>query len=232
MPRRKKVYGNCPYCGEYDKLTREHIIPECLFPDGVPLPGNLPKIHACADCNNKKKAGHDAILRDFLATDINGSKSPIAKELLLPFRRSAIRHQSVLAKAILERSQLVGLTTKSGIIYDIAYSVPEAQKWLNEIMSMIVRGLHYYYFHIPLSSQTHIEVMRLRDSGQLKEIIDLLHAGGGSYQMAGDGSVFECAFGIAHDVPKAGLWILNFNRRVAFTVFTGVEIPEEKHLAS
>ena len=60
MPRRRKVYGDCPYCGEYDKLTRDHVIPECLFPDGVPLPGNLPKILACADCNNKKKSGHDA----------------------------------------------------------------------------------------------------------------------------------------------------------------------------
>ena len=233
MPRRNKHYGNCPYCSEYDKLTKDHVIPQCLFPDGVPLPSNLPKVFACADCNNKKKSGHDAILRDFLAIDYNSSKSPIAQELFAPFIRSAIGNQSIVAKAILERSRLIDLTTDAGIICGSAYSIPEAKQWLTEIMEMTVKGLYYYYFRKPLPEDILIKVKRLRDQNMLNETIRLLieHCRC-SYQVVGNGDVFQCVFAIAPDVPNTSLWLLNFNRSVVFYAFTSVVNSKEKRAAS
>lgn len=233
VPRRNKHYGNCPYCGEYDKHTKDHVIPQCLFPDGLPLPSNLPKVFACANCNNKKKSGHDTILRDFLVVDFNSSKSPIAQELFAPFIRSARGNHSSMAKAILERSRLIDLTTDAGIICGSAYTILEAKQWLTEIMEMTVRGLYYYYFHKSLSEDISIKVKRLRDQNMLNQVMPLLiNQCRGSYQVVGDGDVFQCAFAIAPDVPNTSLWLLNFNRSVVFYAFTSVDNSKEKRAVS
>lgn len=41
-------YGHCEYCGEYGRMTKEHIVPRCY--------GGLVKIWVCSDCNNQR--GH------------------------------------------------------------------------------------------------------------------------------------------------------------------------------
>lgn len=41
-------YGHCEYCGEYGRMTKEHVVPRCY--------GGLVKIWACSDCNNQR--GH------------------------------------------------------------------------------------------------------------------------------------------------------------------------------
>ena len=41
-------YGHCEYCGEYGRMTKEHVVPRCY--------GGLVKIWACSTCNNQR--GH------------------------------------------------------------------------------------------------------------------------------------------------------------------------------
>lgn len=218
---RKKYHGNCPYCGQYDKLTKDHVIPQCLFPEGKPLPGNLPKIRACADCNGTKKSKYDTLLRDLLATDMNSSKSPIAQELFAPFSRAAISHQSILVKDILENNQPIALATASGIIYDFAYTVPKAQEYMDKALSEIVKGLYYYYLRKPLSEHVAFDVMRLRSSESIDKVLHILGERGGLYTRVGDGDVFQCAFAEEPNMPYATVWLLNFYKSVMFMVITG-----------
>jgi hypothetical protein len=81
MPRRPKRNGVCPYCGQYGKLTRDHVIPQCLFPDDEPLPGDIPKIHVCMACNNRWKSQYDVYLRDMLVNDMAWVKNPMAQKV-------------------------------------------------------------------------------------------------------------------------------------------------------
>ena len=218
MPRRTKHYGNCPYCGEYDKLTKDHVIPECLFPETEPLPGDIPKIYACGDCNNKKKSGNDEYLRDLLSTDMHTSRSPIVQQIMPKFHRAVKRNQSILARDILHNSQLVELRTPAGLYGGQAYTIPTANDKTLEIMTMYVRGLYELYLHkiLPLDIESHFT--RAGVSAEINDMMQYLNRNGGIYARISDGNVFECLFGHAHDVPEAGIWILNFMRRAVFVV--------------
>jgi hypothetical protein len=77
MRRAKK--GICTYCGQWEKVTRDHVIPECLFIP--PLPLNMITVKACKKCNEGWKSGDDSFLRDFLCIDLQGSTHPIAQTL-------------------------------------------------------------------------------------------------------------------------------------------------------
>jgi hypothetical protein len=72
MANSKKIEGICPYCGEKTILTRDHVIPQCLYANGVPA--NSPKIYACSMCNNILKSRLDVYIRDFLITDCESRK--------------------------------------------------------------------------------------------------------------------------------------------------------------
>lgn len=43
-----KKYGECEYCGVYNRMTKEHVVPRCF--------GGQVKIWVCANCNNDR--GH------------------------------------------------------------------------------------------------------------------------------------------------------------------------------
>ncbi len=218
MPRRRKVYGDCAYCGQYDKLTRDHVIPQNFFPEDQPLPGDLPKVYACVECNNEKKSANDAYLRDLLVTDMYSSHSPIAQQLLPKFGRAIVRNQSKLARDILQNRQLVELRTPGGLFAGKGYTSEVANDKTLEIMAMYVRGLYSYYFHKILPQNMEFDLFRVDKSDKLNDVLGMLNEKGGSYARIGTGDVFECVFGHAADVPEVGIWILNFLRRALFVV--------------
>jgi hypothetical protein len=75
----KRKVGECAYCGELRKISKEHVIPLCLFKR--PYPPRMITVPACDQCNNKKSLDDD-FLRDLITTDLYGSQSPIAQEIL------------------------------------------------------------------------------------------------------------------------------------------------------
>src|SRR5437764_13225133 len=80
-PQRLREEGQCAYCGQHDMLTVDHVIPRCLF-DGVRsgVPGDVPKVGACLQCNNLKGAD-DMFLRDVLVRDLRLTEHPIAQTI-------------------------------------------------------------------------------------------------------------------------------------------------------
>ncbi len=212
----KRIRGTCPYCGNVTELTEDHVIPQCLFPNGIPA--DAPKVWACEHCNGVVKSKLDTYLRDLLVTDMHSSRSPAAQQLFSKFSRAVGRNQSNLARDILQRSQLVEIRTPGGLYGGVAYTSQAANDKTLQIMSMYVRGLYAYYIHKVLPQDMEFNLVRAGKSEKLNDILGMLIQNGGSYGRIGNGDVFECVFGHAADVPQSGIWILNFLRRALFVV--------------
>src|SRR5438105_792530 len=76
--QRPRRIRSCAYCGRSLPVTRDHVVPKCLF--GEPLPKFLVTVPACDDCNNLKSRSDD-VLRDYLVMDINVCEHPLAQRL-------------------------------------------------------------------------------------------------------------------------------------------------------
>lgn len=206
----------CVYCCQEVELTEDHVIPQCLFPNGIPT--DAPKVWACELCNGVVKSRLDQYFRDLLVTDMHSSQSPVAQELFPKFGRSVVRNQSKMARDILKKAQFVELRTPGGIYCGHGYTTQEATEKTREIMAMYVRGLYAFYIHKMLPQDMEFDFFRFGKSEKLNEILRMLNENGGSYGRIGNGDIFECVFGHAVDAPEAGIWILNFLRRALFVV--------------
>lgn len=220
MPRRRKVYDNCPYCGEYDKLTRDHIIPECLYINDVP--GNSPKVYACSPCNNILKSRLDTYFRDFLILDIEGSEHPVAKQLFPKLARSISRNQSEFARHA-RNAQPMQRFTPEGLFAGFVYGAEIPNHALADGISMMTRGLYYYYTKQFLPQNIDMQAHRQWDMQKLVPEIQMLFKLGAVYEAAGEGDVFECIYIIPPEKPEASLWFLSFLRKVYFSVAVNLQ---------
>src|SRR5260370_20525956 len=218
MPRKRKVYGNCPYCGEYHKLTLDHVIPKSLFTK--PLPGDIPKIYACATCNNLLKSTYDTDLRDLLLVDIDSSQSRQAQLRYPRFESVVSRNQSKMARAMRENSYLVELKLEPGVIAFLGYTSPEANEQMPKIMMMIVRGLYFYNTGKTLPPDIIFSGMRERNNSRCQDVIQLFTEACDPLKQIGDGSVFEYRFDIKKDDPNNSAWMLIFYERAVFIMIT------------
>ena len=99
--RSSRILPHREDCGDVSDLTREHVIPRCLFIQ--PYPVNLITVPGCDDCNGRKSADDD-FLRDFFAVDVHSSNSPVAKTLFAgTVQRSLSRNSSHLLRDMLPR---------------------------------------------------------------------------------------------------------------------------------
>ena len=121
----KTIHGICVYCSKEDELTEDHVIPQCLFSNGVPA--DAPTVYACATCNHIVKSANDNYLRDLLCTDRRSSRSPIVQELRPKFGRAVSRNQSKLANDLMY-SKLIESRTASGLFAHWACTSQEANE--------------------------------------------------------------------------------------------------------
>jgi hypothetical protein len=217
--KKAKAQGICAYCGRIDQLSEDHVIPRCFFSGN--LPGDIPKVYACSFCNNTVKSSNDTYLRDALIMDMDSSQHPLARQLWDKFARAVSRNQSVLANEVVQHSQLVPLSTPSGLFAGWAYGFEPAQRRNTAILSMMVRGLYQFYIGRRLPSQTQFDVFRMRgDPEQLATHVRALLQLGARLVRVGDGQVFESIYGYVPNRPEVSLWLLFFFQSAIFGVAT------------
>ncbi len=222
MPR----IGNCPYCGEYGKLTRDHVIPRNLF--SKPLPGDIPIVFACEKCNTLLKSTYDTDLRDLLLVDKESSQSPQAQLLYPKFERAVSGNRSKMARAMRENNYLVKLKLEPGVIAYLGYASPEANRQMPKILEMIVRGLYYHHTDRILPNDVVFSGMRERNYNSLAEGIRIFDRDNVPYKCIGDGEVFEYRYAINTDDLNNSVWLLSFFRSAFFIMLTNSpEKPEE-----
>jgi hypothetical protein len=219
MPRHTKHYGDCPYCGEYDRLTKEHVIPQGLFPENEPLPGDIPKIYVCASCNNKKKSGFDTDLRDMLIFDMDSSQSPNTQLLHPRLERAIGRNQSRIVRAMKEHSYPVQISNEPDTPIQ-GYTSPESNKQMPKILEMIVRGLFFHHTRRILPPEIVFSGTRERNTNRYQEIIQALPVGTAPLNKIGNGEVFEYRFDVANNDPDNSVWMLIFYKRAIFIMLT------------
>jgi hypothetical protein len=137
----KRKIRECVYCGEVKEVTKDHVIPKCLFTK--PYPPNLISVFACEQCNNAKSLNDD-YLRDFLVCDNYVSQNPIAQQVFHQKLLSSQRQgSSVIAREVIKKARLEPLYTKGGIYIGDYYSTPVDEKRILKIFEIVVRGLYY-----------------------------------------------------------------------------------------
>ncbi len=134
----------CAYCGQNIATTKDHVFPLCLFMQ--PLPANMITVPACDQCNNSK-SGDDDYVRDMLVADYRTSNNPTAKALVMGhMTRSAIYGSSEIATAARLHSEVVEMTTESGIYVGNYHRVPLQPERIEKAFRTMLRGLYYYHF--------------------------------------------------------------------------------------
>lgn len=222
-PNRKIKQGICEYCGAIGEVTRDHVIPQCLWAkrgsDDV-----VPVVEACPQCNNIGKSGNDAYLRDLLINDQDSFQHDTVQRIRPSFERSARRKQSRMNRDFREHGKVV-YTQRPSQLFVPSHVAQIADERAREIITLIVRGLHQYYLDEPLPKDTSFWIWRLLTKEQKEGIANEIAALSGEYhrgasQSVGDGAVFSCAYVEMDADVHTTLWRLNFYSNVVFGVMT------------
>ena len=207
----------CAYCGKHREITRDHVIPRCLFPR--PLPNKMVTVPACNDCNSKK-ARHDDFLRDLLTSDIACNESPIAQQIFQEKVLSSHRQgKSLLARIALDEAKETPIITESGYYWGGCHVAHFDLNLAIEMFSFLVRGLYFRLRRIVLPPDCTFDVRRLgsEDANKWWEFFKE-NQYNGPYTL-GD-SVFWCAYQYAARDDAITFWILVFYDRVFYRVVT------------
>lgn len=220
--------GICAYCGNVGEVSTDHVIPQCLWPGRVRK--DAPAVDACRPCNNVWKSEYDTYLRDILVNDRACARNPIAQKVREKYYRAAADNQSIMARDLAERAELVGLQGPSGLISGFAKTLPDAVERCNIIMPLIVRGLHRFYLHAALPQNIAFSVARVIKRQEMEALTREMNEKGGAFQNIGTGDVFQCAFWPRLGHLYSEIWILNFYRCIRFVVSVRASIPERSGL--
>lgn len=215
--------GICAYCGTIDRLTRDHIVPRCLW-DTRTAEDVIPMVDACQKCNNNMKSKDDAYLRDVLVNDQDSFQHEMVQRIRLKFEQAARNGQSLMNDDFQLRGKVV-YTQQPSQLFVPRYVSEIADRRVKGIIEQMVRGLHQYYLEkrLPkdstfwtgrLHSETHIEEMAKDIAGYTSEH----HRGG--FAQVGKGSVFSCGYVELSATEHMTLWQLVFYDSVVFGVLT------------
>ncbi len=110
MPR-KRSQGICGLCGDRSEVTREHFVPQCLWPDL--LPARTETIPACVRCNEGSNLD-DEYFRNALVMTFD-FENPQKEQLFQgPVLRSLKRHPGMVAD-MLRQMRIRPLVTPAGL---------------------------------------------------------------------------------------------------------------------
>lgn len=213
----KNKSGHCVYCGLHKMLTRDHVIPQCLFTN--PLPPNLITAPVCDDCN-KEKGRDDDFLRDFLASDMFGNQSPIANQIFHEkVLKSARRNSSELARVALTDFRIEPFYTTGSIYLSDVIAVPVDADRIERIMFRIVRGLYYDARRQRIPNHYSSQVRQYNPWGfaSLWQHFDEQQWALSTRVL---GNVFGCGFLYDKEDPFVTIWLISFYERVFFSVRT------------
>lgn len=149
-----KRTGQCYICGEFGRVTREHVIPDCFFTN--PRPENLLTLPAHKKCNEDLSIS-DNYTRDILAW-LGSEQSLVAKELWrgkvdrsIKGNRKFRRH---LAEALTARADKY---SAGGTYIGSAPGIRIDRKRFYPTMEKIVRGLHCLCSGSPMPTEAEFQ---------------------------------------------------------------------------
>jgi hypothetical protein len=212
----KTTVDTCIYCGTRTQVTREHVVPKCLFPR--PLPPNMVTVGTCHPCNNSKSLD-DSYLRDFLVADMAAGKSVVAQQLRTDkFKRSVQTNRSEIARAALKRAYRKPLHTPAGIYLGSPIAVPVDTKRLELSFERMVRGLYYHIWKDHLDRDYSFEISRIDGFHTAAAWAEMKQLGANIAAIRPD--VFACQYLFDIKFHSASRWLLLFYNTILIEVLT------------
>lgn len=211
----KRRIGECVHCGKMAELSKDHVIPECLFVK--PFPPNLITVQACDKCNNAKSKDDD-YLKDLLVCDIFGNQSPIAQKIFQEKVRSSQRkNKSVIGRDAVTKAKIQPFYTKGGLYLGHLPTYPLDEMRLTNLLARIVRGLYYDACQLRFPKGYTFDVHQFRP-WEFKEVWKIFSKM--NFRQRILGNVFGCAFVRTTEDPFTTWWVLWFYEGVFFYVLT------------
>lgn len=136
----------CVYCVEAEAQTADHVIARAFF-----LPGtaeNLPKIPACAKCNNEKSK-----IEHYLAAVMPfGGMHPTAASTLSILTPPRLAKNRKLHRTLADEMATM-FTSRDGGPWTPEMTVPIDGKELERLFALIARGLAWHHWKVFLDSE-------------------------------------------------------------------------------
>lgn len=193
----KKMRQKCYLCNKNFADTRDHVPPECLFPD--PKPSNLITLPCCLQCNRSYSKDEEYFRDNF---SMISKRSPAVKQLWGKTRRSYLRRPLKL-RNIKSRLVDLNLKTQGGIYLGKATGLKFDESKTNRVIEKIIKGLFFHHKKkiLPSSVRFHI----FFNPTDILEAYFKLRIFGKRWN-----DVFCYAFLFAQDNTYSGFWWLEF----------------------
>lgn len=215
----------CAYCAASDRLTKDHIPPEKLFPS--PRPGNLITVPACGDCHSDTSRD-DEYFRLKVCLREDAGNHPKARENWAAIFRSLGRVEAGgLRKSFSADMRSVQLCTPAGIYVGRRLSYDVDMVRIRRVVERIVRGFYFAERGSPLGLANEVRVYANEDLQQeTQDVLDeltkniLLPLAAQTPKVIGD-NVFSYRFHIPDENPMYSVWGLSFYGAIPFLCLTG-----------
>lgn len=205
--------GECVYCGERRRLSRDHVPPANLF--SMPRPSNLITVPCCDACNNAASKD-DEYFRLAITPGIDPTKFPNEFDLSIQVIRKLGTPQKLgLAKTMLSSFAKEPMYTPAGLYLGEAGSLNVDVARIQRVLDRIVRGLFFHHLSKRLPKTGSISVVsdwfvpdlpgEVRTS--VEAVLDFLSTA--EPTVIGSG-VFCYRYRIIEEEPYGSVWWLSF----------------------
>ena len=197
----------CYICGVEAPTTRDHVVPDNLFPEGLRI--NLWTLPACRTCNDSL-APDEELFRVFVAGQ--SDSNPIGRRVWQEEVRRTLAKQPRLRRMLASQLQPVELRTRAGLFAGRGYKLPVEIQRVTPVIHKVIRGLYCRERGEPLRS-VEFEVYFNPEETQ----IDLLK---NAMRVALNPPVFRAAWVESTDDARCRIWWLAFYETVLFVCTT------------
>ncbi len=221
MSKGSQKKGKCIYCGYEGFITRDHIPPQCFFPE--PRPSNLITVPCCKKCHTKW-SNDDEYFRAVIVSSINVDHDSNAQKINQALLRSMKNpNKKGFASMIRQSLAEVEVKTPSGIYLGKTPAIKVDKKRFDSVAKRILKGLYFYEkgHSIPKGYEVHNYFSQFAPDRSLMEI---LKTGRWSQPKIIGDNIFGYCYAVAEDNANIVVFQSKFYNGLDF--YGGV-IPEQ-----
>lgn len=137
----------CAYCGTAVATTRDHPVPENLYPVELRARLQMLVVPSCRPCNDAKSRV-DGTLRDFLLIDMDSSEHPVVRQVFQDKMMTAVSDNHVRLLDGFYKGKNVPVFNQEGNYDGEGFAIPADLEPVSAAVEWLTRGLHWGAFGV------------------------------------------------------------------------------------